>query len=82
MKFFKHFMFDMHIWLDGKQNTFDLDQKHFFILGKQILFVVCLLANFSLQMQLSAKLANKNDQSPNTDIGQTMLASIARLLAV
>ena len=33
-----------------------------------------------MQIWLPAKLANKSDQAPNTDVGQTMLPSFARPL--
>ena len=45
-----------------------------------MLLVLCLLACFAMQIWLPAKLANKGDQAPNTDVGQTMLASFARPL--
>ena len=62
--FFKHFMFG----------------KHILHVGKQMLLVLCLLASFAIQSWLLAKLASKSDQAPNTDVGQTMLASFARPL--
>ena len=45
-----------------------------------MLLVLCLLTSFAVQIWLMAKLANKSDQPPNTDAGQTMLASFARPL--
>ena len=45
-----------------------------------MLLVLCLLASFAIQSWLLAKLASKSDQAPNTDVGQTMLASFARPL--
>ena len=45
-----------------------------------MLLVLCLLASFAMQIWLLAKLASKSDQAPNTDVGQTMLASFARPL--
>ena len=45
-----------------------------------MLLVLCLLASFAMQIWLLEKLSNKSDQAPNTDVGQTMLASFARPL--
>ena len=39
------------------------------------MLVLSLLASFAMQIWLLSKLANKSDQAPDTDVGQSMLAS-------
>ena len=47
-----------------------------------MLLVLCLLVSFAMQIWLLAKLASKSEQAPNTDVGQTVLASFARPLRI